>query len=535
MSPQIRRLCVITLGLAIACGPASPSVLEFVEISPAQPRIGDVVTVRFRVFDERGVPLAGHKVNFKLDAEKAGITLNPSSSLSIKGTGLVETQLIAHDRVNSVVVVATSGDKQVLSPPITFAGTVASGLQFTFQCGELSGEASGGRHAIGAYDETRSMIAGVKLNCTAHVGDRNGDGVSGALVSFMTEAGTIGPSEVSQTSVIGNATILYKTSLPLPVETAPGTFSWTPGATNQTGELLAPLWMHPFAWSANPLTATASPTLQEPRRPDPIRMVRGERPINNPRDNLVTMIAVTTGEEGFIDQNNNGTFDPGETFFDLAEPFVDANDDGICDATERFIDANGNGVCDVKNGQWDANTLIWVQERIIWTGIPHTLDALDNVPGVIGHIKVFDDIAPASIALRCPTPIPTTAPNCTQAGDASNGYAPFTVTTYIADPWFNSLAQNADSDGCLFNVGDDAPVKLRGQDSLGVPFTYPPGRRLNFMVGDARDPKAKPEDQVPYRSPPIGFAVQLSCSFTASPVEGHVVKIIAGTITGSIE
>jgi hypothetical protein len=556
---RLRVIAVLALSALSSCGPNGPAQMEFVEILPPQPRIGDVVTVRFKLLDYRGIPLAGSNVDFKLQSEKAGVELSPKSASSIKGSGFAETQVVASARVNSVIVVATAGDKQVLSPPITFAGTVPSGRQFTFECGDISGTASGGRHAIGAYDQARNLIAGVKLECSAHTGDRNGNGVSGALVSFLTEAGTIGPTETSAADVIGNAGILYKTSYPLPLDVAPdypkepdgsggGPFTWTPIVdTTHTGSFLAPLWMQPFNWTENPLLlANTAPkdrvyTLREPRRPDPIRLKpdNSGRYENNCRDNLVTMIAVTSGEEGFTDSNNNGVFDQGEAFDDLTEPFVDSNDNGTWDPDERFIDINGNKLWDGKNDRWDANTLIWAEEKLLWTGIPAVEDTLDSVSGVAGHRKIFSPVSPAQIALRCPTG----SASCAQAGvphpssppPPNEILVPVQVTAYVADPWFNSLAQNGDSDACDIVPEDDAPIAIKNRVNSGIKFTYPAGDYLSFAIGDKRDPNVPPSEQIPKRTPPIGFNNIIFCEYSASPISGHIVKIAVGTVFGTIE
>jgi hypothetical protein len=404
----------------------------------------------------------------------------------------------------------------------------------------VAGEGSGGRHAIGAYDATRSLIAGVKIECTAHTGDRNGDGVSGALVSFLVEAGTVGPSAISQSDAVGNATVLYKTSLPLPVEVAPGNFSWTPSS----GVYLAPLWMHPYEWVENPLTlasidpASRTYTFIEPRRPDPIRMqANNTRFQNNPRDNLVTMIAVTSGEEAFSDRDNNGIFEEGIDAFDLAddlgEPFVDANDNGIYDNDERFIDVDGDKAWTPGDEKWSGNTLIWVQERLLWTGMPAQQDAATTVPNVTGHRPVFLAANGAAIALRCkPDTLPVGSP-CYQATTPSGANA--RLTAFLADPWFNSMARNSDGDGCVIEIAGKAPVVLKSSAQPGIAFTYPAGEMLSFEVGDARDPNLPPAQQVPKRGFPISFSVPITCTYTASPLEGHVVKVSVGNVVGDID
>ena len=115
MPMRVRLLCLLVLSSgAFACGGTTPATMEFVEIVPAQPKLGDVVTVRFLLKDDRGVPLSGA----------------PKQASTIKGSGIAETQLQVNSRVTSVIVVATAGDKQVSSPPITFAGSVPNGRQF---------------------------------------------------------------------------------------------------------------------------------------------------------------------------------------------------------------------------------------------------------------------------------------------------------------------------------------------------------------------------------------------------------------------
>ncbi len=539
---RMRLSAMLACTVLSACGPTSPSVMEFVEILPTQPRLGEVVTVRFRLLDERGNALAGTQVAFKLAADKAGVSLSPATATSIRGSGYAETQLVATGRVNSVIVVATAGDKQVFSPPITFAGTVPSGRQFTFQCGPLGGNASGGRHAIGAYDQTRYLIAGSRIECTAHVGDRNGDGVSGALVSFLTEAGTIGPSETSLADVVGNATVLYKTTYPLPIDVSPEVFSWTPtNDVEHTGDYVAPLWMHPYEWVENPLQlALVAPggrtyTQREPRRPDPIRFKPDGtgRYENNPRDNLVTLIAVTAGEEGFTDINNNGVYDQGEPFDDLPEPFVDMNDNGTHDEFEPFIDIDGDRQWDPKNERWDGNTLIYVKERILWTGMPAQQDSQQVVPGVAGHRPTALAVTPATVTLRCPAALAVGQP-CGQAVDSTTG-GPAVVSAYLADPWFNSMARNSDNDGCSIDISGEAPVRLLYSSLNGLTFTYPAGDFLTFLISDARDPNAPPIDQIPKRAQPIAFGVPITCAYSSSPMDGYVTKFFVGSLAGSVD
>jgi hypothetical protein len=130
--------------------------------------------------------------------------------------------------------------------------------------------------------------------------------------------------------------------------------------------------------------------------PQPVTPMPGEKfavnatdPANpNPRDMLVTVIAIVAGEEQFVDGSGsgptsgqlNGRWDPGEWFTDLSEPFVDRNDNGVYDTGEYFSDTqrvdcanpsappSTNGRWDGPNGCWDSNTQIWRSTHIAYTG-----------------------------------------------------------------------------------------------------------------------------------------------------------------------
>jgi|GEM_PF-887062 len=532
--PKSSSLIRLAVGVCVlglwGCG-NEVATLELVSITPENPRIGDTVNVVFKLTDYRGQPLAGQNVAFKLDVEKPLIKMAPANATSLKGDGTAATTLVASGRVSSVRVIATAGDKSVTTPPISFVGaTSASGRQLTFQCGELAGKASGGRHAIGAYDPSRYLIAGVKLKCFAHVADRNGDGMPKAIVGFITEAGAIGPSSTSQADVVGNAEILYKTSLPFPKETDPGVFVWNPTVDDiHTGDYLVPLWMAPFTWTVNPIATfdTGVPALnlnnlQEPRRFDPIRnrpdLVPAQQYQNNPRDNLVSLVAFTSGEEGFTDMNNDGVHQDEEPFDDLTEPFVDYDDNGTWDPDEKFIDTNNNGKWDGKNGKWDGNTDIWRQERILWTGVPALQDVGITARNPAPSVRGVQGIGGQPITVGC--------------------FDAVGVNFIIADPWWNALARNGEGDGCS---GESSDVVEVSGGRTGPAFGYGPGDVFSFLIKDKMDRKPAPMTTPPQPGcfpPPgnvcspggpecYGFGVPIECKFTASPEEGHIVNILS--------
>lgn len=510
----MKRLLPVCCALGIVvvgCGANPPASLEFQEVTPAQPRIGEIATIRFLAIDSRGVPMSGAQVSFRLQNEAPGVTLSPQVATATKGTGIAEVQVVASSRVSSIVVIAESDGVTAFSPPITFAGALPSARQFTFQCGEIAGNATGGIHGLIAYDDSRNLVAGVAMNCIAHVGDRNGDGVVGAQVSFITEAGTIGPTQASQTDRIGDAKILYKTSLPLPKEVAPVTFTWTPAnSATQTGDYVAPLWMHPYDWITNPILGVGTPGA-EPRRNDPVyELLSGTTRVNNPRDNLVAMVAVTTGEEAFDDVNNNGRYDTGEPFTDLTEPFVDSNDNGTWDPDERYIDTNANGIWDGKNGVFDESTLIWAQEKLLWTGLPNlTHDTRPPAP-------VFRQITPAG-----PVQIP-------HLGCVSFQFI-------ASDPWFNPVARPKGNDGCTMESSSEAVVALPKEISRGALTSYPAGIIYGGSVCDAHTPEVLPDGgtgELP--APGAAFTAIAECTHSWSTLSEGEVTILFNAASGTV-
>jgi hypothetical protein len=131
---------------------------------------------------------------------------------------------------------------------------------------------------------------------------------------------------------------------------------------------------HPSGGSRTaPVAVTPSQDLFEPSRFD----VNGKE--HCPRQGLVTLVAVVRGEESWVDTNGNGQYDPGvDTFDDIAEPFLDMNDNGERDTrvdveegeaiSEDYVDTNDDGLYSDANGKWDADTKIWAVTHILWTG-----------------------------------------------------------------------------------------------------------------------------------------------------------------------
>lgn len=282
--------------------------------------------------------------------------------------------------------------------------------------------------------------------------------------------------------------------------------------------------MVPDRWSESPLVTSAAGqtvfTLREPRRPDPIRIKSDGtgRYENNPRDNLVTLIAVLDGEEAFTDTNANGTFDQGEAFVDLTEPFVDSNDNGTWDADEQFIDVNGNREWNGKNGKWDHATKLWVMERVLWTGLPAEADFQPVVAGVAGH-RATVSIEASQVALTCPG----TGMTCSQA-------QPVTTAVFLADPWFNAIARLGATDDCVAAPADTLPVAVATVAGPGARELWPAGERIVLQLSDKRDGTVT----VSRRAPPLAFTANFACRFTGEPGAARQ-ELLVGAVNGTIE
>jgi hypothetical protein len=212
---------------------------------------------------------------------------------------------------------------------IAIVGAKASGAHIVMNCGFVN---------VGVVSDCKSSYTASKVDCSVALADRfnNVVGVS-TLVQYFSEGGTAGPpgytpqydpkKDPTGQADLGIATSYVRTDGQLPVD------------------------VPPFAGEFSLQYADGC----------------GER-IHNPRDGLVTVISMANGEEGFVDLNGNGVYDPGEPYIDMGEPYIDANDNGRWDLGEFFVDYNRNGSYDGPNGTWDINTVIWVETRMLFSG-----------------------------------------------------------------------------------------------------------------------------------------------------------------------
>jgi len=354
-------------------------------------------TIAYLVTDSLGVPAPGITVNFALQAPTLGITLLKTSAVSDLN-GVVTEGYTSGAEVGVTAITATIPTTGAfVLQPVAVRGAKPSANGFYFRCANAS---------LPVYT---TVMEYEKTACTVRLTDRFGNRVGiPTVVNFATEAGAIAASVTTKgfdpktpdNPTEGTATVTFTTDMgngSSPADVAP--LAVTAGQ---------------FPWDlANPEPSTTDGQLTL-----------------NPRDQLVTIIAMTRGEEAFEDANHNGLLDPGEVFIDQGDPFVDANDNNAYDATlsgglaeVRFCGLNAD--CSTyhgPNGVWDADTVIWKPTWVVFTG-----------PGSART-------APAGVAEPASDFTGAAAPACADYKDAfvANHSSTVTAPIFVSDRWLNT-------------------------------------------------------------------------------------------------
>ena len=255
--------------------------------------------VTFKVLDKNGNPVSGQLVDFALNTNAGGLTLNPAQSTS--GTDGSVSTTVASGTVNTPIRVTARLRDTTLST-VSDQLVVSTGIpeQNSFTLSSSMFNTEGGSFA-GCPAPNGAII-------TARLGDHFHNPVpDGTAVSFTAEGGTIDASCLTglESTTLTNGSVI--------------TQKGTPGSCT-------------------------------------VRFCAGNP---YPADGRVTILAYALGEESFVDANGNNLFETGETYVDLGEPFrndravtgenADFRDDAFStgNATrgnaEPYIDSNGSG------------------------------------------------------------------------------------------------------------------------------------------------------------------------------------------------
>lgn len=162
----------------------------------------------------------------------------------------------------------------------------------------------------------------------------------------------------------------------------------------------------------------------------------GQRPANG----RLNVLATAIGEESFTDANGNGIFDPGESFRDLPEAFVDgrlpnppyptgllpartpSDENGIFNG-EEFVDFNSNGRFDAADGCFNGLLRAYPGGDTCATS-PSTLNVrsplvivLSGSDAVIGFAPGAVNLAPCTITAPFSPPAATVRVTVTDVND----------------------------------------------------------------------------------------------------------------------
>jgi len=285
-------------------------------------------------------PLSGSTIGSKPSCNMLDCIVKDSDQTS---RGQVQLNLASGTLQGAAIVTITAtagGQTKRLDVSSPIVGAKVSGRNVSIECSPRNVP------ALVDTDCIRSRVD-TPFKCTVTLGDRFSNAVGVATtVKYQSEAGIVGSPPATPmfpSPDLGKATGTIGTVggvLPLDVFPLSGEYSL------------------PFDDACHPV---------------------GPTPVHNPRDGIVSVIAMMTGEEGFIDKNGDGTYNAGEPFIDLAEPFVDANDNGVQDSGEFFADLNNDTRWNPANGLWDASTTLWTETRVVYTGKPAARIDLNGV------------------------------------------------------------------------------------------------------------------------------------------------------------
>ncbi len=336
-----------------------PSVLGAIEFVSAEPiNIGlrgagraETSTVRFRVRNSAGGPVADQQVTFSLNTTLGGITLDPPDGRT-NTDGIVQTVVRSGTVATAVRVTAraTQDGNTVSSQSEQLTITTGIPDQDSFS---LSAE------CLNVEGLNRD---GTTAEVTLRAADRYNNPVpDGTAVNFTTEGGSIDGSCVT---LGGACSVTWTSQDPRPISYN----GCSPSGDNDNG-----------------------------------CSVIGSQGAS--RAGRSTVLAFAIGEETFIDSDSDGLFDvvnPTETFTDQPEAWLDVDEDGQRDTqshVEPFFDfgADGistNGAYDGPDGQFNGLLCDNSDPADILCPTPRTIHVRDTVTIIMSGSSPLIDLQP---------------------------------------------------------------------------------------------------------------------------------------------
>lgn len=400
-----------------------------------------------------GEPASGVEVYFETEQGSFSDSMEQLDAyIATDSEGIATIQLWSPAAQGQTQVQATyyddeTGEEAIDQITITFGPPQAGNLpvdgRFHLDCPYLN---------LGALRQPKPAI---QMQCDVSAQTTNGDNVPTDALNlfFLAEAGVL---EAVEDSWSGELVIRYSVQggSPQPVEVDP-----IPGEPSRTGSL------------------------------------GGTR---NPRDGVVTLLAIAQGSEAWTDLNGNGVRDENEPFTDAAEPYLDVDDNGQYDeGVDEFFDSNSDGEWTDANGQYDPDTFIGATTKVIWSG------------------PLLEDSAAGNEAARLEhDPQNTTIPN----GGS------LTLSIYLLDKNLNPIAAFSDNYDYLsldetsgyVTFSPDYEVQLQNEIGLtfdvdGAILEFLPDAGLTTLTVTDYDPQYQNEE------PPPQYSISVSYWVTPGP------------------
>lgn len=320
------------------------------------------------------------QTRIELTSDKTDLTAG-----GIDYANLVARPLLNGNPVGAGVEVEFSADRGSFSPSESLlTQAIATGATGEAKARFYSTDQQGpATITVSFYDETSAQSASTSI--TLNIGAPTGDQlpVDGTL-RLTCDVANIGALRTPAPNIAVRCSLTAQTQrgVNIPAVALQPQFRAEAGSITALDEGGERIFVYSTrSGSSAPEDVEPMAVLGEPSRTDNAGNTR------NPRDGLVTIIAMHEGAERFTDTNGNGKLDPGEDFEDAPEPFLDSDDDGRRSDGEWYLDLNSNGQWDNGNNQYDAKTTIMAVYKFLWTGPLHSspeTSRLDPATAAIG-------------------------------------------------------------------------------------------------------------------------------------------------------
>jgi hypothetical protein len=286
--------------------------IEFVESSPsiiALKGLGfsalpETSAVSFAVKDEFNNPISGKTVTFSLTNNSEGVTLAGDSDADGSVESVTNATGVATAYVNSGT---THSAISVIAVTSKNTGGNITAQSFPILISTGSVDQNSYNLVVDSLNPHSWDIDGTAINFSVSGADSFNNPIpDGTQIHFMAESGQV--QSVCSISD-GGCSVTWKSANPRPGTMLDGSLK-----TNAIG-----FPGYDAAWQGG-------------------------------RAGVATVLAYTLGDGGFADGNGNGLLDAGESYFTMAEAFLDANEDGNFDVSdnnnpyEKLVDFDTNGV-----------------------------------------------------------------------------------------------------------------------------------------------------------------------------------------------